>query len=76
MMILRDIVIWIWQVLLFFMGIGTAGLAAHLGGDLVAAAFNINELLPGAVIFFAVAGSLGWIGDRIWPETWIHNPFL
>jgi hypothetical protein len=76
MMMLREIVIWIYQGLLFGVGIGTAGLAAHLGGDVLAGAFNIDELIPSAVIFFAVAAWLGWIGNRLSPETWMPNPFL
>jgi hypothetical protein len=76
MMILREIVIWLCQGLLFLIVIGTAGLAAHLGGALIAGAFNVDDLVPTAVIFFAMAAMIGWIGDRVWPETWMPNPFL
>jgi hypothetical protein len=41
---------------LFGIGIGIAGLSAHLRGDLAAWAFDI---IPTAVIFFAVAAALG-----------------
>jgi hypothetical protein len=33
-------------------------------------------LIPSAVIFFAVAATLGWIGNKFWPEDWLYNPFL
>ena len=59
-MLLRDIVIWIVQAVLFGIGIGIAGLTAHLAGPLLAAAFAIDELIPTAIVFFAVAaGSAG-----------------
>ena len=29
-----------------------------------------------ALIFFAVAAALGWIGNRFWPEDWMYNPLL
>jgi hypothetical protein len=32
MMMLREIVIWIYQAVLFSVGVGIAGLTAHLGG--------------------------------------------
>ena len=73
-MMLREIVLLLYQAVLF--GIGTAGLAAHLGGALIAGAFGVDELIPTAIIFFAVAALLGWIGNRFWPETWMPNPFL
>jgi hypothetical protein len=76
MMILREITIWICQVVLFLIGISVAGLAAHLGGALVAWAFNIDELIPSAVIFFEAAALIGWIGNRFWPENWMYNPLL
>ena len=57
-------------------GISVAGLAAHLGGALVAWAFNIDELIPSAAIFFAAAALIGWIGNRFWPENWLYNPLL
>lgn len=76
MMILREIMIWLCQGLLFLLMIGTAGLAAHLGGALIADAFNVDDLVPTAVIFFAMAAMIGWIGYRIWPETWMPNLFL
>jgi hypothetical protein len=76
MMILREITIWICQLVLFVIGMGIAGLSAHLGGALVASAFDINDIIPTAVIFFAVAAALGWVGNRFWPETWLTNPLL
>jgi hypothetical protein len=62
MMMLREIAILLYAAVLFCIGIGTAGLAAHLGGALIAGAFAINELIP-AAIFFAVSALLGWIGN-------------
>ncbi|WP_426524486.1 hypothetical protein [Bradyrhizobium sp. McL0615] len=53
-----------------------AGLTAHLAGPLLATAFAIDELIPTAVVFFAVAAGLGWIGNRFWPEEWMYNPLL
>jgi hypothetical protein len=76
MMLLRALVIWTVQVLLFCIGIGVAGLTAHLTGPLVAATFDIDELIPTALVFFVVAAMLGWIGDRFWPQDWIYNPLL
>jgi hypothetical protein len=76
MITLHTIAIWLIQAVLFSIGIGTAGLAAHIGGPLIAGACGIDELIPSAVIFLAVAAALGWIGNRLWPEDWIHNPLL
>jgi hypothetical protein len=76
MMILREITIWICQLALFGIGMGIAGLSAHLAGDLVAWAFDISDIIPTAVIFFAVTAALGWVGNRFWPETWLYNPLL
>ncbi len=76
MMALRDIVIWIIQAVLFGIGIGIALLTAHLAGPLLAKAFAIDELIPTAIVFFAVAAGLGWIGNRFWPEEWMYNPLL
>jgi hypothetical protein len=76
MITLQSIAIWLIQAVLFLIGISTAGLAAHLGGPLIAGAFNVDELIPSAAIFFGVAALLGWIGNRLWPADWIHNPFL
>ena len=76
MMLLRDIAIWIVQAVLFGIGIGIAGLTAHLTGPLLAAAFAIDELIPTAIVFFAVAAALGWLGNRFWPDDWMHNPLL
>ena len=73
MTILRDIVLLLYHTVLFAIAIVIAGLSAHFGGDLIAAAFGIDQLIPSAVIFFAVAALLGWIGDRIWPEPWLSN---
>jgi len=76
MMALREIMIWIIQAVLFGIGIGLAGLTAHLAGPLLAAAFAIDELIPTAIVFFAVTAGLGWIGNRFWPEDWLYNPLL
>jgi hypothetical protein len=76
MMLLRDMMVWIIQAVLFGIGIGFAGLMAHLAGPLLATAFAIDELIPTAVVFFAVAAVLGWIGNRFWPEDWLYNPLL
>lgn len=76
MMTLQTIAIWLIEAVLLFIGICAAGLAAHVGDPLIAGAFNIDELIPSAIIFFAVAAALGWIGNKLWPEDWIHNPFL
>ena len=54
-MALREIMIWIIQAVLFGIGIGFAGLTAHLAGPLLATAFGIDELIPTAIVFFAVA---------------------
>jgi hypothetical protein len=53
------------QAELFLIGIGIAGLAAHLGGPLIAGGFNIDELIPSAAIFFGVAAVLEWIGNKL-----------
>lgn len=58
MMMLREIVLLLYQAVLFCIGIGTAGLAAHLGA-LIAGAFGVDELIPTAIIFFAVAAFVG-----------------
>jgi hypothetical protein len=76
MMALREIMIWIIQAVLFGIGIGFAGLTAHLAGPLLAAAFAVDELIPTAIVFFAVAAGLGWIGNRFWPEEWMCNPLI
>ena len=68
--------IWIIQAVLFGIGIGIAGLTAHLAGPLLAATFAIDELIPTAVVFFAVAAALGWLGNRLWPDDWMYNPLL
>lgn len=68
--------IWLVQAVLFGIGIGIAGLSAHLIGPLLATAFAIHELIPTALVFFAVAAAIGWIGNRFWPETWLSNPPL
>ena len=75
-MLLRDMMVWIIQAVLFGIGIGFAGLTAHLAGPLLAAVFAIDELIPTAIVFFAVAALLGWIGNRFWPEDWLYNPLL
>jgi len=76
MMLLRTLLIWFVQALLFGIGIGIAGLAAHLFGPLLASAFAIDELIPSALVFFAAAAGLGWLGNRYWPEDWTYNPLL
>ena len=76
MMALREIMIWIVQAVLFGIGIGIALLTAHLAGPLLATAFAIDELIPTAIVFFAVAAGLGWIGNRFWPEEWMYNPLI
>ena len=76
MMLLRTLLSWFIQALLFGIGIGTAGLAAHLLGPLLASAFAIHELIPTALVFFAAAAGLGWLGSRYWPEDWTYNPLL
>jgi hypothetical protein len=53
-----------------------AGLAAHLLGPLLASAFAIDELIPSALVFFAAAAGLGWLGSRYWPEDGTYNPLL
>jgi hypothetical protein len=76
MMLLRTLLIWFVQALLFGIGVGIAGLAAHLLGPLLASAFAIDELIPSALVFFAAAAGLGWLGSRYWPEDWTYNPLL
>ena len=76
MITLQTLAIWLIQGVVFLIGISTAGLAAHLGGPLIAGAFKVDELIPSAVIFFGFAAVLGWIGNKLWPEDWTHNPFL
>jgi MFS-type transporter involved in bile tolerance (Atg22 family) len=76
MMLFRAIVLWTVQVLLFGIGIGTAGLLARLFGPIIGQAFAIDELIPTALIFFTMAAALGWLGNRFWPEDWMHNPLL
>jgi len=75
-MALREIMIWVIQAVLFSIGIGMAMLAAYLAGPLLAKAFAIHELIPTAIVFFAVAAGLGWIGNKFWPEEWLYNPLL
>lgn len=76
MSLLGNIAIWIIQAVLFGIGIALAGLTAHLAGPAMATFLNIDELIPSAIIFLAVAAVLGWIGNRFWPEDWIDNPLL
>jgi hypothetical protein len=76
MITLHTIAIWLIQAVLFLIGIATAGVAAHVGGALVAGAFNVDDAIPSVVIFFAAMAALGWIGNRLWPEDWGGNPFL
>jgi hypothetical protein len=74
MTLFRALVIWTTQALLFSIGIGMAGLSAHVIGPLTAGIFDIHELIPSGLIFFAVAAVLGWVGNRFWSEDWIYNP--
>jgi len=76
MMLFRALVIWTVQVLLFAIGMGVAGLFAHLFGPIMAEVFSIDELIPSALIFFVVAAALGWIGNKFWPEDRWYNPLL
>jgi len=76
MMIFREIAIWVCQGVLFCLMFGTAGLAAHLGGALLASAFDINDAIPAAFIYFGAVAVMGWLGDRFLPETWLPNPLL
>jgi hypothetical protein len=76
MMLLRTLMIWTIQAVLFGIGIGIAGLAAHLLGPLLAGAFAIHELIPTALVFFAAAAGLGWAGNRLWPDDPTYNPLL
>ena len=76
MMLLREIMIWLIQAVLFGIVIGFAGLTAHLIGPLLATVLAIHELIPTAIVFFAMAADLGWIGNRIWPDDWLYNPLL
>ena len=75
MMLLREIMILIVQAVLFGIGIGIAGLTAHLAGALVAAVFAIDELIPTAIVFFSVMGPSDGL-ETGWPEDWLHNPLL
>ena len=68
--------IWIIQAVLLGIVIGIALLTAHLAGPLLAAAFAIDELIPTAIVFFAVTAGLGWIGNRFWPAEWLFNPLI
>ena len=76
MMLLRTLVIWTIQAVLFGVGIGTAGLAAHLLGPLLGRALAVDELIPSALVFFTAAAGLGWGGSKYWPEDWTYNPLL
>ena len=59
MMLFRALVIWTVQVLLFGIGIGVAGLTAHLIGPLIAGAVNIDELIPTALDLLRRGGGVG-----------------
>src|SRR4051812_50143757 len=74
MMALREIMIWIIQVVLFGIGIGFAGLTAHLVGPLLAAAFAIDELIPTAIVFFAVTAGPGLGGKSVLAHDWVGKP--
>jgi hypothetical protein len=75
-MMMRLLTIWICQCALFCLGIAFAMLCAQLGGEAVAWAFNIDETIPKAVIFFGSLAIIGLIGNRFWPEGWLGNPLL
>jgi hypothetical protein len=47
-----------------------------VAGPLLAAAFAIDELIPTAIVFSAVAATLGWLGNRFRLEDWMYNPLL
>ena len=76
MMMLREIAIWIVQGILFLIGIGMAGLAAHLGGELVASVFDIDDSIPKTLMFFGAEALVVWAGNRFWPTSWLPNPLL
>ena len=67
--------IWIIQAVLFGIGIGFAGLTAHLAGPPLATAFAVDELIPTAIVFFAAAAGLGWLGNKFRPD-WLYNPLI
>jgi hypothetical protein len=56
-MILREIVLLLYQAVLFDIGMATTGLAAHPGGVLIAGASGVDELIPTAVISFRRGGT-------------------
>jgi len=58
MMLLRDMMVWIIQAVLFGIGIGFAGLTAHLAGPLLATAFAIDEFDPDRGHLFCGDGGL------------------
>jgi hypothetical protein len=77
MMLLRTLVIWTVHAVLFCIGIGIAGLTAHLLGPLLARAFAIDALIPTALVFFTAVAGLGWLGNRCWPDDGTcYNPLL
>jgi hypothetical protein len=75
-MMIRQLTIWLCQCALFFIGIAFAMLCAQFGAEAVAWAFNIDETIPKAVIFFGTAALLALIGNRFWPEHWLGNPLM
>ncbi|NOJ40422.1 hypothetical protein [Bradyrhizobium australiense] len=76
MTLFRDMMIWTVQALLFCIAIGIAGPTAHLAGPLLATAFAVDQLIPTVLVFFAAAAALGWLGNRLLPGDWLHNPLL
>lgn len=73
MMYLKAIVTLIAQTVLFVLGIAIAGVAAHFGGDLIAAALGVDEVIPDILVFFATLTLLGCIGEWLWPNGWINS---
>jgi hypothetical protein len=75
-MMMRLITIWICQFVLFVIGLAAAMLCAQFGGQAIAWAFGIDELVPKAAIFFGSLAAVGLIGNRLWPEQWWGNWLL
>jgi hypothetical protein len=68
-MMMRLMLIWTFQCVLFVIGLAAAMLCAQFG-EAIAWAFGIEELVPKAVIFFGSLAIVGLIGNRFWPEEW------
>jgi hypothetical protein len=75
-MMMRLMLIWIFQCVLFVIGLVAAMLCAQFGAEAVAWAFGIDETVPKALIFFGSLAIVGLIGNRIWPEDWSVNWLL